>query len=46
MTCYQGKASSLGESFEAGGMGAPGKEVLDRIVQQFAGYGLSAIVGG
>lgn len=41
-----GKAAKLGQSHDPGEMSAPGPQDLERIVSQFAGYGLAASIGG
>ena len=42
----KGKHQKLGTEYNANGMEEPSKEMLDRIVEQFAGYGLKATIGG
>ena len=42
----EGKSAKLGEPSETGSMRTPSDAVLDRIIDGFAEYGLTAIVGG
>lgn len=42
----KGKSNKLGISYEAGSMSTPDNSDLERIVDQFASHGLTAIIGG